>query len=541
MLPVTFGPGPLVVASEVKFERERGGRPVPASLAGAFIGWESLRRGDVRMDPNFGIPLAEPAFRYKSSVFAAAGKFFKNRVEDGVTDENVMEARRLFEVGEEAQFQLPKHKAQMYRQKGIGDPPSPLVQFLKFEYSYGSESEINYRENADLDNSLKDDALILTPELNGFVRYRPTNWLEATLEMIFDREIDVVEEDFAVLPDGEIKFAPDRRFSLLVDQLNVTIKQIIAPFRLTVGRRNFEDQRHWLYDTSIDVALASFKQGKFRTDVWVGRENLVDLEAVKNDPPDRINTSMVFTEYRGIEDIKFTGYVVFRDDRDRQEGQPLHLGLRSLGNPTVNFSYWAEFAYIIGQDELKRDFQAYGFDVGATYRFRGFPFNPNVTVGVAYATGDGNATDNKNNEFRQTGLQSNEAKFGGVSEFLVYGEALDPELSNLRILTAGLGFRPLHGVSLDFVYHQYRLDEIAEEIRNSPLTAKMNQGGVVSKDVGTAFDIVLGFRSLFGIKRLGMDLRGGWLFPGKAFPKEVDDFDFRNANKGVSFVGKFWW
>ena len=250
---------------------------------------------------------------------------------------------------------------------------------------------------------------------------------------------------------------------------------------------------------------------------------------------------MLHTEYRGIEDMKLAGYVFHRDDRNREDGQPIHLGLRSQGNPTVNTSYWAEFSYIIGQDELKRDFQAYGFDVGAVYRFMGLPFNPYVTGALAFGSGDRNADDNTNTEFRQTGLQSNESKFGGVSEFLIYGEALDPELSNLRIVTGAVGFRPLHGVSFDAVYHHYRLDEFATELRDSPITAKLNQGGTLSKDVGQAFDLVLGFRSLFGVKRLGLDLRGGWFFQGDAFPKPVDPFDFKNADKGVSFIGKFWW
>ena len=114
-----------------------------------------------------------------------------------------------FEV---AQFQLPKHKKQMFRRQGLGDPPSPLTKHLKYEYSYGSESDIEYRRSPNLNDRVKDNNILLTPELNGFFRYRPVNWLEATLEIIFDREIDVIEEDFVILPDGDVQFAPDRRF-----------------------------------------------------------------------------------------------------------------------------------------------------------------------------------------------------------------------------------------------------------------------------------------------------------------------------------------
>ena len=132
--------------------------------------------------------------------------------------------------------------------------------------------------------------------------------------------------------------------------------------------------------------------------------------------------------------------------------------------------------------------------MGGTYRFTDVRFNPNVTLGFAFATGDNDPSGHKNNEFRQTGLQSNESRFAGVSEFLVYGEALDPELSNLKILTVGLGFRPSPDISLDFVFHKYWLYNKTEELRNSGITAVMNGE---SKDVGNAFDIVIGLRSLF--------------------------------------------
>lgn len=443
-----------------------------------------------------------------------------------------------------AQFQLPKHKKQMFRRQGLGDPPSPLIKHLKYEYSYGSESDFEARRNPDLNDAVTDDLVLLTPELNGFIRYRPVNWMELTLEMIFDREIDLVEEDVVILPDGDVQFAPDRRFSLLVDQLNVTFKEFTkAPLRVTVGRLNFEDPRHTLYDTSMDVVHGLLRYGKFNTELSFGRENLVDLEAIKQDKPDRINTILMYTEYKGIEDIKLAGYMFRRDDRDRQEGQPLTLGLRAMGRPTMNFSFWADFAYMMGEDEVSRDFSAVAFDVGGTYRFRGLPLNPNVTLGFALATGDEDPNDNKNQEFRQTGLQSNEAKFGGVSEFLIYGEALDPELSNIQIFTAGVGFRPIGDISIEFVYHRYWFDEIAEEVRNTQLTAITNQDapGNLSKDIGDGIDVVVGLRSLFGVKRLGIDLRGGIFLPGKAFRNANSDGTFRKADKGVAVVGKFWW
>jgi alginate production protein len=112
----------------------------------------------------------------------------------------------------------------------------------------------------------------------------------------------------------------------------------------------------------------------------------------------------------------------------------------------------------------------------------------------------------------------------------------------LKILTADLGFRPSPDISVDLVFHKYWLFDKAEELRNSEITALMNQDpSRQSKDVGNAFDIVIGIRSLFGIRRLGTDLRAGWFFPGDAFRVEEPGGSFDSADKGISVVIKFWW
>ncbi|UCH82160.1 MAG: alginate export family protein [Nitrospiraceae bacterium] len=420
-----------------------------------------------------------------------------------------------------------------------------LPKRLTYQYGYGSESDITYRRNPDLNSRVRDDYVVLTPEINGTFTYRPTDWLEMTLEMIFEREIPLLEEDKITLPDGEIAFAEDRKFSLLIDQAFVMIKDFTDPLKIALGRRNYEDERHWLYDTSMDIVSLEIKLNKLRAEALVGREVWQDLDLLTTEVTDRIDTYMLYANYRGIEDITLAGYAILRDDRTGKDGQPLLLGVRSQGMRTDSLSYWIEFAYMLGSDESSRDYRGYAFDIGGTYRIFGLPYNPNFTLAYAFASGDDNPNQSKSNEFRQTGLQSNEAQFAGVSEFKIYGEALDPELSNLMIITTGLGFRPAPNVSLDFVYHYYRLDEIAEEIRSEGITALINQVDTrQSKDVGSAFDIVFGYRNLFGIRRLGMDVRAGWFFPGNAFLRDDGDegsTELRDADTGTSVVAKFWW
>jgi alginate production protein len=450
--------------------------------------------------------------------------------------ERVQPPDRPFQM---AQFQLPQPSSH-------GGPPRQVVQFLKYQYSYGSESDITYRRDPDLDRGAKDNTLILAPQLNGIITYRPTAWLDATLEVIVERDFASQEEKAVTLPGGESLLAEKRAWMLAVDQAYVRIHGLPGPFELMIGRRNFEDDRRWLFDTSLDAVVTKFRKGAFQVEASVSRKDWRNLVVNKPVPRGHVNNYMLYVEYRGIEDSKLAGYVIRSHDSDRGEGRPIFFGLRAYGAPTARLSYWAELAAVRGRDELSRRLSGHGLDIGATYRFLKLPLTPNFTLGYAHASGDANPDDDRNNEFRQTGLQSNETRFAGLSKFKVYGEGLDPELSNIRILTAGLGFRAAKNTTVDIVYHRYRLDEFASSLRSSPLTAEMNRVAILpnSRDVGKGIDLVIGLRNLFGVRRLGLDLRGGWFFPGDAFRRNVGDDEnprVAKADRSISVLAKFWW
>ena len=437
---------------------------------------------------------------------------------------------------EPAQFQLPPAPS-----KPGAEPAPALPRQLKYEYVIGSESEGNYRRNSDLDSKVSDDFATLQPQVNVIATYRPTDWLETRVEVILERQMLIHGNRNYTLPDGQPAHHPADRNSLLLDQAYFTIHNVTDPFVFSLGRRNYEDERHWLYDTSLDIGAVGFKGGRFRAEASFGREALVDLDALQRQQKDRVNTLILYGEYRAFEDTKLAAYTIRREDRDNRDGRWQILGLRSIGFPTESFNYWTEFAATRGRDENSRRLAGYGLDVGGTYRFRGLPLNPNITLSFAYGSGDHNMDDDTNGEFRQSGLQSNLQKFAGLAEFKYYGEALDPELSNLKILTVGLGFRPWRDISVDFIYHRYWLDVVAEDLRNSALTAQMNQDPTrASRDVGQALDVVLGFRNVFGIQRLGIDVRGGLFFPGSAFRNDRGDDNYVDADSAAAVVAKFW-
>lgn len=434
-----------------------------------------------------------------------------------------------------AQFELPSETT-----TGLKPPPQPSR--LAWQYSYGVESPLTWRRDRDLDTRLRDDFSAGKPKITGLVTWRPTNWLSATLEMRFEQEFVQHEEDPTVLPNGDVVAAQQRKPSFAVDQALINVRGITAPFEFNLGRRNYEDERHFLYDGSIDVASVSLRHENFRAEAFVGRDVAWSLDLLQKEQKVPIETVMLHGDYRGFENQTVGFYVMRRRDLSGLEGRPMTFGLRASGRPTPQWSYWSEFALMRGSDENGRRFAGRAFDVGATYRFSDLPYDPNVTL--AYAFGSGDAGGERNTGFRQTGLHSNEARYIGLTKFKTYGEMLDPELSNLKIATLGIGARATPGISIDLVYHRYWLDQIATDGRNWGLTAPMNPAGVApSTDVGQEIDLVVGFRGLFGVRRLGLDLRLGKFFPGKAF-RTTDGNNpptLRRADNGAIVVAKFRW
>lgn len=448
-------------------------------------------------------------------------------------------ATGLGPIDERAPDDVTNWRMAQFQLKSAEGEVKELPKRLTFSYGFGADVGIALRTDQDLDRAVNDDAYIVTPSLGGSVTYRPNDWLHLQLEGTLDQEWRRGPE-VVVLPDGKLQLDEKRPTSLIIDQAFARIRGFAGPLEITLGRQTFSNLRNWAFDTTLDAAAVSARTRTYLVEANVGRNALVDLDLLTRETKGRITTYRLYAEYRGFESIQFAGYGIFRDHLDRQEAEPVHLGLSSLGAPTENFNYWAEFSYLVGQDELSRKFSAYAFDVGGTYQLRSLPLNPNVTLGFASATGDGNPNDNRNNEYRQTGVHGNGTRFTGITDFQIYGNALDPELSNLEVFTVGVGLRPVPIVSVDFIYHYYRLDKISTKLRDSAVTAQMNQDpSRQSKNVGSALDIVFGMRNLFGVPRLGIDLKTGWFFPGDSFRIDRGGGIFGDADAGFSFEAKF--
>ena len=429
------------------------------------------------------------------------------------------EATRVFRL---AQFQLP----QAGSREGSGparQQAEVLAKELDFQYSFGSDTEYVYERNLDLRKSLRDNLQTVSPTVFYLATTRPSPWFDLNFGFTAEQAFRIKEETITVNPDGSLDPSLRRAFTVKVDVANIVIKNIPDhPLEITIGRRTFEDPRLSLYDVTLDGVHVKYRGEDYSTEASVTREEQWDLTWQLDTPKSTIKNYILYHEYRGIEDHKFAAYAIARlDETPRSDGRFQLFGARAYGRPWDEFNYWSEYGVVRGIDEARVPLPLRGsaFDVGATYRFPQVPLTPCLTVATAYGSGDSDSRDSVNREYRQTGLQSNETKFCGVAQFKRYGEFLDPELSNLKIITLGIGFRPAANIYIDLVHHQYKLNHNATDVRNGLPTAQMNTrlaGLSPSLNVGRELDLIVAFRRLFDTK-LAIDIRTGYFFPGRAY------------------------
>ena len=316
---------------------------------------------------------------------------------------------------------------------------------------------------------------------------------------------------------------------------------------LDLGRLHFEDDRRWWWDEDLDAIRFTYEQPRFEIAVAVARELA----------PNRTARYVVAPEHDGI--IRLIGemswdfrpnhalnlFLLHHRDRSRSEqfgqltpreredlsdGTLTWLGARVTGAfdfpPNAVIGYWFDTAWVRGRERTAqyqeispqlsavnqisdRIVRGNGFDLGVTLRLP-VAREPRLYAGYALGSGD-RPRDTVDHSFRQSGIQANEPGFGGVRRFPQYGVLLQPELSNLKILTLGAGLSLLRSSSLDLVYHRYRLAELAQSLRTAKLDAVLTGG---HHDVGTELDLILALEEW---KRVEVELSAGTFRAGRAF------------------------
>ncbi len=291
------------------------------------------------------------------------------------------------------------------------------------------------------------------------------------------------------------------------------------------GRLSFEDDRRWWWDDELDAVRASYEADDFEIALSVAHElgaNRSDQTGVapENDSVVRIlgeiswdwspnhaaELFLLHQDDRSSREVP--GQVVKIDRQDDFDARLTWFGARLTGAAQLDseaiLGYWLDTALVNGDERVadfedltnrrgvvdgvsRRDVDGWAIDMGVTWILPK-PWEPRLFAGFAYGSGDSTPDQGADRSFRQTGFHSNEAGFGGVEGFSNYGVLLDPELSNLRILTAGFGLSLMESSSLDLVYHQYRLGEPATSLRDSRLEVTLDGN---DRELGQEVDAVL--------------------------------------------------
>ena len=376
---------------------------------------------------------------------------------------------------------------------------NPILQFLDQLRIVVEQLWVNYEKT-------RKWSLIKSEVVDSALFYEPNNRFQAFGELELSREIFIDQPDQT----------RDSQTKLIVKRAYVITRDMVPGLTAQLGRQRFEDELEWFYDEKLDAVRLYFRGERYGAEMSVSREQLVGKDLLNNNRKKDINNYIAAARAAIAENSEVVAYIIYRDDRESDPEDLLFFGLQSTGELARDLEYWAQFAHVRG-DERTNDISGFGIDLGATYVLD-LPFEPSITIGGALGTGDSDPNDGKDENFRQTGLQDNNAKFNGVTSFKYYGEVFDPELSNMAIGTVGLGFRPTKRSSVDLVYHHFWQTKAVDELRDSAIDADPNGE---HRDLGQELNLIFAMREFDDID---LELVLGMFLPGDAFDENDNAF-----------------
>lgn len=413
----------------------------------------------------------------------------------------------------------------------------------------GGEYEIvpRFRGDFALDDTKEDDEFNLKQNFELEMFYPATRHISFFVEGKLFWEQDLYTEDDdntseVGLSRGETWMFIDRLFG--------------SRFGFQVGRQNIVESRKWWWNEDLDAIRLHYDDFNWHFEVAVAEEflggtstNLGGTIDEDNgiDPEEedvlRILTRGVWQYKRrhrielfffGQNDDSSTeqvGQKISDDEEDESDADLWWAGLRLTGkvkdSNAGRFEYWLDGAYVAGEESLldfssvgggvsnvdsrlESDVRGWGVDAGISWTLP-YSWNPTLTFGYAFGSGDSNAGDGTDENFRQTGLHSNKMHFNGVDSFLYYGELFRPELSNLHISTLALGIPFWKNSSIEFLYHDYWQVKAADSLRNTKIKASPNG---IDKHIGQEWDVVIGLEEW---KHVEVEMVGAVFRAGSAF------------------------
>jgi alginate production protein len=354
-----------------------------------------------------------------------------------------------------------------------------------------------FEENYNLNERDREDRDDLEATLRARFVYQPSGSFFAVAEFNH-RELWRDDEDEGRRDDGN---------SRLGESYFYWIDPFGSGIDLQAGRVDFDDEREWLYDQNLDAVRAIWSGAHLRAELSYS-ETLSD-----GSPIDESAANTMLYLSNQDEDRHLAAYLVHRDFDLGPADRRTHFGFRAFGEWLPRQESWLELSWLRGRSGGVNA-RSRAIDLGTTWKpHRRLAFT------AGYARGQGGAPGaDTDRTYRQTGLQDNNAKFAGVTSFRYYGELVDPELANLEIVTAGIGWLPASSISLDLVWHSYRQDELSTRLVDTDLDRRPNGR---NRDLGEEWDLVFGWRTPWN---LDVEAVAAWFEPGPAFNGADDAF-----------------
>jgi len=290
-----------------------------------------------------------------------------------------------------------------------------------------------------------------------------------------------------------------------------------------VGRQTFRDNNAWNYDTELDAVRLDFNRTLLQWQLAYGGRffsyRLGDDEYSLNIDDSRFLLAELkyqwhYKHYIGVYGLNERNSVAedqtgrhFNANEIIQPRSRLNwFGVQAYGEHVSRrnvFEYSGALAMLSGDTQRlsvsrlpdnDRYITSYenqtvkngiAIDIKFIWRNTGQGFS----LGFNYAAANGDGTGNSLSQYNQSSIASNKKRVLGTTRYRYYGEALNPKLSNLHILTLTAGYPLSPFFWFESAYHHYRQDRMLPYIEaSSPSLAPNGQ----SSDIGQGLDFIFG-------------------------------------------------
>jgi len=317
---------------------------------------------------------------------------------------------------------------------------------------------------------------------------------------------------------------------------------------LQLGRQRYSEKRQWWWNERLDALRLYFVRGQVLGEISVAEEFSSKRTDLGHTAPlhkdvlrvfgdlvwqwsEKQNLTLFFMSQFDHSGLERSGETVWHERRDKSDADLSWVGGRAMGKFKLatgyKFGYWLDAAMVTGRETLvdfdsvgsrmdragsrtTRSVLGWGMDAGLTW-YTKLPLEPYFTVGYAYGSGDAHGGSGTDTGFRQTGVHDNKIKLGGSQRFRYYGELFRPELANLEIATAAIGFPLSEDSAVDLLFHHYRQPNPADSVRDGRIKADPTG---ISGDLGEEVDLVV---SLDEWKHFQVQLTGAVFRAGDAY------------------------